>query len=219
MIGFGSIGIVELTKEGALGPGTEFATLPLLQIRDWCFPYAAPYALANDFRLLSCGPRVIVVLVGCILLSSSRGRTQRPSHKDFTECRIVLAISARVMQNEWRTSRGIQAHRILIQFSVIPRQIDHFLHSMSGIFFKLKYYTERDFCHHFASFESKKSNESCLYRIKYAVVRCSGNVFMAEIPKFGPYCTIINHYVLLIFGTESRILVDCSKLLKHVMLL
>ena len=145
--------IVELTKEGALGPGPEFATLPLLLARDWCFPYTAPYALANHFRRLSCGPRVIVVLVGCILLSSSRGRTRRPSHRNLTECRILLAIAARAMQNEWRTSRGLQSHRIIILSGVIRRQIYHFLHSMSGILFKLKYYIGRDFCHHFAGFE------------------------------------------------------------------
>ena len=131
--------IVEFTNEGALGQGPEFATLPLLQARDWCFPYAAPYALANDFRVLSCGPKVIVGYVGCILLSSSRRRTQRPSHRDLTECLILLVIAARAMQNEWRTSRGIQTHKILILFSVIPRQIDHLLHSMSGILVKLKY--------------------------------------------------------------------------------
>ena len=47
-----------------MGPEPQLAVLPLLQALDWCFPYAAPYTLVNDFRLLSCGPRVIVVFVG-----------------------------------------------------------------------------------------------------------------------------------------------------------
>ena len=56
------------------------------------------------------------------------------------------------MQNEWRTSRGIQSHRIPILFMVVQREIDHFLHAMSGILIQNEILRE-GFSHHFAGFE------------------------------------------------------------------